>query len=190
MNEYKEDKLGKWFNDHIERHMFRTKYIISIAILASLTVSIALIGYGFYEVWHLMIAIFNQNVKEIQLLALNIVDMFLFGMVMMIFAFGSYNLFISKIDNVDRNSETHEIRPRWVRVESFGELKTIIIRVIVMILSITFLELVISNLELFKENVYVFLVIPIGILLIALSSYLMHKTDDLTNNKETMQQKE
>ncbi len=174
----KENKIGGFFDNNIEPYMWNVKFFIILAITSSLIVSIGLIFYGLIETYHLIYAlIFIENSKKIELLTLNIVDIFLFGMVMMIFAFGSYNLFISKLDNVSRDTRSNEVRPKWVRVENFGELKSIFIKVVIMILIITFLELVVTNIELFKKDIYSILIIPIGILLISFSLKLVHHNE-------------
>jgi len=171
----KENRVAKFFDSKIEPTMWHIKFVAFIAVVTSLFVSVGLMIYGIYEASHLFKAFFtNTTSKEIELLTLNVVDIFLFAMVMMIFSFGSYNLFISKIDNVSRDIRTIEIRPKWVQVENFGELKSIFIKVVEMILIITFLELVVTNEDKFKEDIYSLLIIPIGIVLIALSLKLLH----------------
>jgi len=171
-------KIGKWFDENVEHKMWNIKFFAFIAVFISLLVGMALMFYGAYEAFHLMEAIiFGHPAKEIQLLTLGVVDMFLFGMVMMIFAFGTYNLFISEIDNVGRDIRNDKIRPNWVNIRDFGGLKTIFIKVVIMILIITFLEQVVKNMDLFKEDVYSLLIIPVGIVLIAFSLKLLHDGD-------------
>ena len=171
----KENRIGNFFDNNFEPYMWNTKFFVILGVISSLVVSIGLIIHGTINAWHLLfILINNSNPKEIQLLTLDVVDMFLFGMVMMIFAFGSYNLFVSKLDNVSRDRRSNEIRPNWVRVENFGELKSIFIKVVIMILIITFLELVVENIKSFERDIYSILIIPIGIVLIAYSLKLVH----------------
>ncbi len=175
----RENATAKFFDKRVEPLMWHVKFTAFIAVAVSLLVSIILMLYGAYETLHLVAALWHKApAQEIQLLTLGVVDMFLFGMVMMIFSFGSYNLFISKIDNVGRDMRTLEIRPKWVQVENFGELKAIFIKVVVMILIINFLELVVTNTELFKEDIYSLLIIPVGIVLIAYSLKLLHSREE------------
>ena len=171
----KENKIGGFFDNNIEPYMWNVKFFVILAIGSSLLVAIGLMFYGFIETVGLLKILFRSSVpKEIELATLSIVDIFLFGMVMMIFAFGSYNLFISKLDNVSRDTRSNEVRPKWVRVENFGELKSIFIKVVIMILIITFLELVVTNIALFQQDIYSILIIPVGIWLIAYSLKLVH----------------
>ncbi len=173
----RENRIANFFDNRVEPYMWNAKFFIILAIMCSLIVSIGLILYGVYETIGVLQLLFkSQDPKEIELATLSIVDIFLFGMVMMIFAFGTYNLFISKLDNVSRDTRSYEVRPKWVRVENFGELKSIFIKVAIMILIITFLELVVRSMELFQKDIYSILIIPVGILLIALSLKLVHSS--------------
>jgi len=174
----KENALAKFFDKKIEPTIWHIKFFAFIAVATSLAVSIGLMLYGAFEAFILLKAFLKgAPSKEIELLTLSVVDMFLFAMVMMIFSFGSYNLFISKIDNVGRDVRTLEIRPKWVQVENFGELKSIFIKVVIMILIITFLEMVVTNEEKFKEDIYSMLIVPIGIVLISYSLKLLHSNE-------------
>jgi uncharacterized membrane protein YqhA len=174
-----ESSVANFLDKHVEPRMWSVKFAAIIVVFVSLIVSVGLMLYGAYEATHLFGALFHAApAKEIQLLTLGVVDMFLFGMVMMIFSFASYNLFISKLDNVTRDTRSSEIRPKWVKVENFGELKTIFIKVVEMILIITFLELVVTNTELFKGNIFSLLIIPAGIVMIAYSLKLLHSDEE------------
>jgi uncharacterized membrane protein YqhA len=83
--------------------------------------------------------------------------------VLLIFSYGIYDLFLSKIDFPDRPS----VRPNWLRFKDVGELKIILAQVVLIILTINFFELVfieMNNPESFQD----FMIIPVGIFLIAL----------------------
>ena len=164
----------------IEQKLFLLKHVVNIAVLFSLILSVFLFLVGGYEVFN-AIAHFlkTKNGHELVLLSLKSADMFLFAMVMLIFAFGSYSLFVSNLDQYSGQEEGDEtyladnVVPKWVRVNDFGELKAIFIKVIILILSIDFLELVIRSTERFlTTDLYLLLVIPVGIVLIAYSMRL------------------
>lgn len=159
--------------DRIEPFLFKFKYFALLAVVGSLIISITLFFFGIYEVFHLFYLLLEGDEKIVELSVLGTVDLFLFGMVMLIFAFGSYNLFISKLDHIEADT-SDEIVPKWVKVKNFGELKTIFIKVIIMILAIIFLELVIVNFHEFKKDVYAILIIPVGIVLIAYAQKLLN----------------
>lgn len=161
----------------IEQKLFLLKYVVNIAVLFSLILSVFLFLVGGYEVFHAITHFLKtKNEFELVLLSLRSADMFLFAMVMLIFAFGSYSLFVSNLDRYSGAEEGHEtyladnVVPKWVRVKNFGELKAIFIKVITLVLSLEFMELVIRSADRFLTgDLYLLLVIPLGIVLIAYS---------------------
>lgn len=95
------------------------------------------------------------------------VDAFLFALVLLIFSYGIYILFV-------RTFSTEELQqlPRWMQVESIGELKTTLIQVIIVILAVNVLEHVIMvGPEALKWET---LIIPGAILCLAAALRLMH----------------
>lgn len=94
------------------------------------------------------------------------VDAFLFGLVLMIFSFGVFGLFVQS-ERAGTENQT------VFRVKDIADLKTSLAQVIIIILFVQFLELVqiagYGNMEV--ES----LVIPIGIVCLALGLYLMHR---------------
>lgn len=94
------------------------------------------------------------------------IDLYLIGIVLLIFSFGIYELFISKID-VGRNPE-QEIR--ILEIKSLDQLKDKILKVIVMVLVVSFFKQVI---EMEINTSLDLLYLAISIFLIAGSSYLM-----------------
>ena len=67
------------------------------------------------------------------------IDLYLIGVVLLIFGFGIYELFISKID-IARADEGVTI----LEIENLDELKNKIIKVIIMVLIVTFFERVLD----------------------------------------------
>ncbi len=68
---------------------------------------------------------------------ITIIDDFLLGIVLLIFGLGTYDLFISRLDPAEEQSD---IRPGWLVFESLDELKNVLAKVIMMIMTITFLK--------------------------------------------------
>ena len=92
-------------------------------------------------------------------------DYCLIGIVLLIFAFGMYELFISKINITNQYQEL-----RILKIESLEELKTKLIQVIVVALIVSLFKKVINiNIKQASDLVY----IASAILLTALSSYLL-----------------
>ena len=68
------------------------------------------------------------------------VDLYLIGMVLLIFSFGIYELFISKID-IARNSEAFHT---LLEITNLDDLKNKIIKVIIMVLIVSFFQRVLA----------------------------------------------
>ena len=108
------------------------------------------------------------------------VDIFLFALVLIIFAVGVYELFISKIDPVERETDT---RPSWLRISSVDDLKSSLGKVILMVLIVSFFK---HTLELTKDqwSPTTLLYLSIGILLISGALYLTHKSGKEEEHEE------
>lgn len=94
------------------------------------------------------------------------IDYYLIGVVLLIFSFGIYELFISPIDIRFRHKEV-----RILQISSLDQLKHKILQVIVMVLVISFFKKVLS---VEPKNFLDLMYYAIAILVIAISSYLMH----------------
>jgi uncharacterized membrane protein YqhA len=70
------------------------------------------------------------------------VDDFLLGIVLLIFGLGTYDLFISRIDPAEQQDD---IRPDWLVFRSLDELKSVLGKVVLMIMIITFLKFVVNS---------------------------------------------
>ena len=95
------------------------------------------------------------------------VDTFLFALVLLIFSYGIYILFVQTFSA----EELHQL-PRWMQIESIGELKTTLIQVIIVILAVNLLEhVILVGPEALKWET---LIIPGAILCLAGALRLMH----------------
>lgn len=96
------------------------------------------------------------------------IDVFLFALVMMIFAYGIWYLFLVEDEDKERLSF-----PGWLKIKSIFQLKMILGEVIVFILFVHFLETATktgyANLTL--EN----LILPVAILLLSVSLMLLRQ---------------
>jgi uncharacterized membrane protein YqhA len=117
------------------------------------------------------------------------IDYYLIGTVFMIFGIGLYELFISKID-IAENDETSS---KVLIIHDLDALKEKIAKVVIMVLIVTFFKYAIN----FKYSEMVnLLYLSIGILLIAISIYLTHKSSEKSakkilkiNNEESLEEK-
>lgn len=100
-----------------------------------------------------------------------VVDDFLIGIVLLIFGLGSYDLFISRIDAaLDQN----DIRPDWLVFGSLEELKSVLGKVVLMILTINFLQITINTR--FDSPLHL-VYLGAGIALVSLGLKLTHGPD-------------
>ncbi len=98
------------------------------------------------------------------------VDLYLIAVVMLLFSFGLYELFISKIDPAE-NSESSGI----LKIKDLDQLKDKLAKVIIMVLIVSFFKRVI-NME--YHGPLEMLYLSLSILALGLALYFMHKSSD------------
>jgi len=97
------------------------------------------------------------------------IDGYLLGTVMLMFGFGLYEIFISRIDRAQK-----EDRARVLMIHSVDDLKHRLGQVVLLILIVEFFENALKSP--FKSlSDLLFLFLPVGILLIAIALHLTHK---------------
>ena len=175
-------KIENW----IEKFLWSFRLIIILGVFGLLTSSIVIFLVGaietisliklfffhvIYKGLHFSIEIYNDIIVHI----IMTVDDFLLGMVLLIFGLGTYDLFISKLDIAEVESRSQNIRrPNWLRFKSLDELKSILGKIVLMILIINFLRFVVeSN---FKDPLHQ-LFLAGGIALIAIALMFSHGKD-------------
>ena len=94
------------------------------------------------------------------------IDMYLIGIVLMLFSFGIYELFISKLDIGRQTNQEIQI----LEIKSLDQLKDKLLKVIVMVLVVSFFKQV---MQIHIGTALDLLYLAISILLIAASSYLL-----------------
>ncbi len=158
-----------------EKFLWSTRYIVLIGVFSSVIASIVLFIVGSYEICETVITqiknLLNHRVNHEELLVGVIagIDLYLIGVVLMIFGFGIYELFISKIDVARKYSDI-----TILEVENLDELKQKIIKVIIMVLIVNFFERI---LRMPYENPLEMLWFAISILALSLGIYLVRKAD-------------
>ena len=122
--------------------MWNTRYIVLLAVIFSILASVFLFVIGSYEIIYSLFyenPIWSEKYKhdhsQILYKIISAVDLYLIGVVLLIFGFGIYELFISKIDVARRN-----VSVTILEIESLDELKNKIVKVIVMVLIVSFLK--------------------------------------------------
>jgi len=104
------------------------------------------------------------------------IDFYLVGVVLLIFSFGIYELFISRIDIRLLNQEINILS-----ITSLDELKHKILQVVVVVLVVSFFKKSLSlEMKTLSDSIY----LALSILIIAISSYLMHLQSKHDHDKE------
>ena len=165
-----------------ETALWHTRFIILLAVISSLLASFAMFYIAtvdtFFTLKHLLnyadasmdpalrINLRDQTIAHI----VEIVDGFLLASVLLIFAMGLYELFISKI----AAAQGDQVATNVLHIKNLDDLKNRLAKVILMILIVTFFENVIS-LEFNSAESLLYL--SGSIALIGLALYLSHKSE-------------
>ncbi len=120
------------------------------------------------------VAILPSHVTEntaASVILIQSVDAFLFALVLLIFSFGIYTLFVFDPDSPEQLKIAG-----WLRVRTLGQLKTILVQVIIVILAVNLLEhvILVGSEALHWET----LIIPASMVGLALALKLMHTGDE------------
>lgn len=161
-----------------ENALWNSRFIVVVAVLASLVTAFAMFFLAsvdaFFLVSHLGDYLSADLVGEARkdfraetvTHVVEIIDGYLLATVLLIFALGLYELFISKIEQAE-SSET----PSVLAIHSLDDLKTRLGRVIIMILIVNFFEHAIT---MDFHGPLDLLALAGGIALIGLTLYLTH----------------
>ena len=156
----------------LEGAVNRLRYLGLIAVIASGLGSILMFFIGAVKTGRAYLAYFqgisdqpDTSAKQAIIYMIQAIDIFLIGLVLMIFAGAIYTLFIHRVE-----SGTPELN-RWVKIGSIGQLKRILIELVIVILFVRTLEGALS----IETGAYVWesLVLPLGILMLALALKFM-----------------
>jgi len=171
-------KVGRLF----EGFLWKSRFVVLFAVIASLLTSLAMFFVATVDAYYLSIHLLGYaspalDVAERNLLraetithVVEIIDGYLLATVLLIFALGLYELFISRIDlaNEDGDSSTAS---NVLIINSLDDLKARLAKVILMILIVRFFEHAIS---MKFETPLDLLYLAAGIALIGLALYLTH----------------
>ena len=157
-----------------EYTLYFTRVLTLLAVFGSLFAAIALFIKGSVIVVDGMIEfvthITSPEYEHLLEMFVSSVDVFLFAMVLIIFGVGIYELFISKIDPVEKKADN---RPTWMQVSNVDDLKASLGKVILMVLIVTFFK---YSIEVEYGNVNDLLKLGVGIILIAGALFITNKS--------------
>ena len=146
---------------------------IGVLIVIALTIgAVIMIGIGGWYTWEAIDYLFGGGhgpahvSPELgaKLALLESVDNFLFALVMLYFAYGTYFLVVRKEPPTESNL------PEWLQVRNVGQMKKTLLEVIILVLAVMFLQVGLAQ---ETELRWVILVFPISIVALALAVKLI-----------------
>lgn len=163
------------FENKFEKALWNLRFVVILAVILSIVASITLFVIGSWDIMYSVIyqnpllnAEVNNN-NDLLFKIISSIDLFLIGIVLLIFGFGVYELFISEIDFArGKFSES------TLKISSLDQLKNKIIKVIIIVLIVKFFEKVLKLTPNFTtpEDVLFF---SVSILSICLGYYLINR---------------
>lgn len=172
------NKLKRLF----ERALWNSRFIVVIAVVASMAAAIAVFWITTVDVWYAVTHILHYADPTLSVEArkglhddtvthvVEVVDGYLLATVMLIFALGMYELFVSDIDDA-RGSRTSS---KILLIESLDDLKNRLAKVILMILIVSLFE---HAVKMQMETPLDLLAFGGAIALVGLALYLTHVSE-------------
>lgn len=161
-----------------ESLLWNSRWIVLLAVIFSILAAFGLFYITTYDVITTLEHLLHYGELDAQGRAtlktmtvghvVGAVDGYLLGTIMLIFALGLYELFISEIDPARGNKQSNNI----LLINSLDDLKDRLAKVILMILVVIFFE---NAIELQPENSLDLLYFALGIAFTALGLFLAHK---------------
>jgi uncharacterized protein (TIGR00645 family) len=171
-----EDATQGGFEHVVESSLWNARFAVFPAVVCGIIAAITMFVAGSFEVYHGVSDAFihgfdDHGNKGLVMHVIGAIDLYLIGMVLLIFSFGLYELFISHID-VGRNNDEVKI----LEISSLDDLKTRVVKVIIMVLIVTFFKKIISMGDVFTTPLDM-MYFAISIFAISFGVYFMHKSD-------------
>ena len=158
-----------------EKFLWNFRYITVLAVILSIFSAFTLIVIASWDIIEAVIfynPLFDASISsnnELLFKLISAIDLFLIGIVLLIFGFGIYELFVSEIDfaNAKFSESTLKIR-------DLDQLKNKIIKVIIIVLIVKFFEKVLKFSENFTTPMDI-LYFGLSILSICVGYYLINR---------------
>ena len=127
--------------DKFESFLWNLRYVVILAVILSVLASITLFIIGSWDIVHSIVfqnPLTNDSIthnNDLLFKIISSIDIFLIGIVLLIFGFGVYELFISEIDIAkDKFSNS------TLKISTLDQLKNKIIKVVIIVLIVKFFE--------------------------------------------------
>jgi uncharacterized membrane protein YqhA len=160
-----------------ENALWSSRLVMVLAVVASVVSAIVMTLLGVFAVWEAVVAMgkylsaampFAKLQKHTVAHVIGAVDAFLIATVLLILAFGIYELFVSQIDPAERDARASKL----LIMKDLSQLKAKLASVIVMVLVVTFLK---EAMTIEIRDIMGLLGFAGGILLCAGALCLMHR---------------
>ena len=183
------NKLERLF----ERGLWNSRFIVVIAVVASMAAAIAVFWITTVDVWYAVMHIVGYADPTLSAEArrglhddtvthvVEVVDGYLLATVMLIFALGMYELFVSDIDDA-RGSRTSS---KILLIETLDDLKNRLAKVILMILIVSLFE---HAVKMQMETPLDLLAFGGAIALVGLALYLTHASETGHGEKASLKE--
>jgi uncharacterized membrane protein YqhA len=167
------------FEKLFENSLWNSRFFTLFAVVFSLIGGVILFIVASLDVWHVVTLIWDMLVhhvhpehlhEDVVAEIIGAIDLYLIAVVLLIFSFGVYELFISKIDAAEQADASSKV----LQIHSLDELKDKIAKVIVMVLVVNFFQRVLHT---DYNGALEMLYFSGSILLLALALYFLHKGD-------------
>ena len=128
-----------------EKGLWSTRFIVLISVILSIVSSIVLFLLAGWDIIQAIIyynPIFNENIisnNDLLFKIISSIDLFLIGIVLIIFGFGVYDLFISEI-----YFAKNKFADSTLKINNLDQLKNKILKVIIIVLIVKFFEKVLK----------------------------------------------
>ncbi|HLG44570.1 MAG TPA: YqhA family protein [Nitrospirales bacterium] len=178
------ERLAQAVERGFEKFLWNSRFVVLLAVISSMISSMILFVVATVDVFELIQKVFRYMMLpgsdrtadayeefhgDVVGHIIGAIDDFLLATVLFIFALGLYELFISKIDEAEREATTSS---RILVIHSLDDLKDRLGKVVLMILIVTFFKNVIHTT--FEDPLNI-LYLAVGILFVALALYFTHK---------------
>lgn len=162
-------------SNKLEKILWNFRYITILAVLLSIISAFSLIVLGSWDIIQAVIfynPLFDDSISnnnELLFKIISAIDLFLIGIVLLIFGFGIYELFVSEIDFANT-----KFTESTLKIRDLDQLKNKIIKVIIIVLIVKFFEKVLKYSENFTTPMDL-LYFGLSILSICLGYYLINR---------------
>ena len=163
------------FEHHFEKALWSFRYVVILSVILSILASVTLFLIGSWDIIHAIIyqnPLFNFDIinnNDLLFEIISSIDLFLIGIVLLIFGFGVYELFINEIDFAKG-----KFTDSTLKIKSLDQLKNKIIKVIIIVLIVKFFEKILKLTPNFSSPNDV-LVFSLSILAICIGYFLINR---------------